>query len=121
VLQFSEYILLYMPFLAAAYVLREDSHIKIDIVLNRLNRKSQSLLNLGTSILGFFVLSVLCWYGIRITVDYYLRKVPTLEYYKIPEFLVVMAIPLGCLLFAVQFGRKALQHFRSLGTIEEKE
>jgi len=115
VLQFSEYSLLYIPFLAAAYVLREDSHIKIDIVLNRLNPKAQSLINMVTSILGFVVLLILTYYGAYITLDYYRRKVPTLEYFKIPEFLVIMVIPVGCFFFSVQCIRKAYGHYKALG------
>jgi C4-dicarboxylate transporter DctQ subunit len=116
VLQFSEYILLYIPFLAAAYVLREDSHIRIDIILNKLSLRAQSLLNMVTSILGFLVLLILSYYGTRITLEYCQRKVPTLEHYKIPEFLVIMVIPVGTFLFAIQFIRKAYNHYRLIET-----
>ncbi len=115
VLQISEYILLYIPFLAAAYVLREESHIRIDILLNHFGQKARSLLNMATSILGSCVLLLLTYYGTVITHDFYQRQVPTLEYLKIPEFLVIMVIPFGCLLFALQFIRrahKAYQGFR---------
>ncbi len=115
VLQFSEYSLLYIPFLAAAYVLREDSHIKIDIILNRLNPKVQSLINMVTSILSVAVLLILTYYGAYITLGYYKRKVPVLDYYKIPEFLVIMVIPVGCFFFSVQCIRKAYGHYKALG------
>jgi C4-dicarboxylate transporter DctQ subunit len=111
VLQFSEYILLYIPFLAAAFVLREDSHIRIDIVLNRLACDTQSLINAVTSLLACLVLAILTYYGTYITIDFYLRNVPTLKYLKIPEFLVIMVIPIGCFLFAIQFMRKAYGHY----------
>jgi C4-dicarboxylate transporter DctQ subunit len=111
VLQFSEYILLYIPFLAAAFVLREDSHIRIDIVLNRLACDTQSLINMVTSLLACLVLAILTYYGTYITIDFYLRNVPTLKYLKIPEFLVIMVIPMGCFLFAIQFMRKAYGHY----------
>ena len=116
VLQFSEYILLYIPFLAAAYVLKEESHIKIDIVLNRFNQKVQALINMTTSILGFGVLLVLTYYGTIITFDYYQRKVPTIEYLKIPEYLVIIVIPTGCFLFSIQFIRRAHMYYRILRT-----
>lgn len=112
VLQISEYILLYIPFMAAAYVLREDSHIRIDILLNRLKPKAQNIIHLITSVLGFFVLLTLAYYGAYVTVDFYQRNVPTLKYLKMPEFLVIMVIPVGCFLFALQFGRKALSIYR---------
>lgn len=113
VLQFSEYVLLYIPFLGAAYVLKDDGHIKIDIVLNRLSPRVQAALNLVTSAVGFLVLSTLTYYGCVITWDYYRRGVPTLKYYKIPEFLVIVVIPLGCFLFALQFIRRAHGYYRA--------
>jgi TRAP-type C4-dicarboxylate transport system permease small subunit len=114
VLQISEYILLYIPFLAAAYVLREESHIRIDIVLNRLTPKAQGVANLITSVLGFFVLCTLTYYGVTVSIDYIQRGVPTLKYLKIPEFLVIMVIPIGCFLFALQFVRRALACYREI-------
>ncbi|MEA1946096.1 MAG: TRAP transporter small permease [Thermodesulfobacteriota bacterium] len=120
VLQFSEYILLYIPFLAAAFVLREESHIRIDIVLNRLTGKARSLINMVTSLLSCLVLAILTYYGTYITIDFYQRKVPTLKYLKIPEFLVIMVIPIGCFLFSIQFIRRAYRYYKASGTKNEK-
>ena len=119
VLQFSEYILLYIPFLAAAFVLREESHIRIDIVLNRLTRKTQSLISMITSLLSCLVLAILTYYGAYITIDFYQRNVPTLKYLKIPEFLVIMVIPIGCFLFSIQFIRRAYRYYKAFGTGNE--
>jgi len=112
VLQFSEYVLLYMPFLAAAYVLREESHIRIDIVLNRLSPGKERVISMITSFLSFLVMLVLTSFGTFITLDYYSRGVPVLKYYKIPEFLVTMIIPFGCLVFGLQFARRAYNLYR---------
>ena len=120
VLQFSEYILLYIPFLAAAFVLREESHIRIDIVLNRLTGKARSLINMVTSLLSCLVLAILTYYGTYITIDFYQRNVPTLKYLKIPEFLVIMVIPIGCFLFSIQFIRRAYRYYKAYGTKNEK-
>jgi len=114
VLQISEYILLYIPFLAAGYVLKQESHIRIDIVLNRVGQRHQTLINMITSILGSLVLLVLTTYGTYVTCDFFQRKVPTLKYLKIPEFLVIMVIPLGCFLFSIQFIRRAYGFYKDL-------
>ena len=121
VLQICEYILLYIPFLAAAYVLREEGHIRIDILLNRLGHRSRTRINTITSILGSMVLFVLAYYGALITLDYYRRGVPAIKYLKIPEFLIIGVIPLGCFLFAVQFLRRARHHAGESGEEKEKE
>jgi len=113
VLQLSEYVLLYIPFLAAAYVLREESHIRIDILLNRLSRRKRHGVNAVTSLMACGVLLVLSYYGTYITVDYFQRKVPTIKYLKMPEFLVIAVIPLGLFLFALQFLRRARDQARA--------
>ena len=48
----AEYILLYIPFLVAAWVLRREGHVKMDMVLTRLNPRTQALVNIVTSSLG---------------------------------------------------------------------
>ena len=112
VLQISEYILLYIPFLSAAYVLKADGHIRVDILLNAMSRKTGALLNTMTSILGAGVLLVLAYYGFAATYDFYLRQVPTLKYLKIPEYLIIIVIPVGCLLFGLQSIRQATGYFK---------
>jgi TRAP-type C4-dicarboxylate transport system permease small subunit len=112
ILQISEYILLYIPFLTAAFVLKEEGHIKVDIILNFINERTEAILNTVTSILGAGVLFILTYYGTIVTYDFYVRKVPTLKYLKIPEFLVIMVIPVGCFLFALQFIRRANKYYQ---------
>ena len=111
VLQISEYILLYIPLLSAAYVLKEDGHIKVDILLSFLSQRMQALFDTVTSILGAGVLLILTYYGAVVSYDFYVRKVITLKYLKIPEFFVIMVIPVGCLMFALQFIRRANKQY----------
>ncbi|HDM09804.1 MAG: TRAP transporter small permease [Deltaproteobacteria bacterium] len=115
VLQISEYILLYIPFLAAGYVLRQEGHIRIDIILNRISRRLQNRINMVTSLVGALVMLILTYYSTYVTYDFYQRGVPTLKYLKIPEFLVIMVIPAGCFVFAVEFVRRAFRLYRELG------
>lgn len=113
VLEISEYILLYMTFMAAAWVLRDDAHIKVDLLVNRLSPRGQSLMSIVTSVIGAFVMLILAWFGGRVTLDFYRRGVPTLEYLKTPEYLVLMIIPIGSFFLGVQFLRRAHKYLRS--------
>ena len=121
VLETSEYVLLYIPFLAAAYVLREESHIRIDILLNRLGRRTQHRLNAVTSVLACGVLLVLAYYSAYVTLDFFHRGVPTIKSLKIPEYLVIAVIPLGFFLFALQFLRRARDQARAAGRIQKDD
>jgi TRAP-type C4-dicarboxylate transport system permease small subunit len=114
VLQISEYILLYIPFLGATIVLKEDRHIRVDIILDRLDSKAQSFMNVIASVIGFCVLSILAYYGSCLTLDYYKRGVPTLDYIKMPEFLVIIIIPIGCFFLAIEFLRRAYKYYKEI-------
>jgi C4-dicarboxylate transporter, DctQ subunit len=106
VLQVCEYILLYAPFLAAAWVLREDGHIKVDIVLSLMNPGFQRFVHVLSSILGFVVMAVITYYGIEVVGELYLSSQPTLGSYRFPQFAITLAVPLGSLVLAVQFLRR---------------
>ncbi|RLB05231.1 MAG: hypothetical protein DRG83_02965 [Deltaproteobacteria bacterium] len=120
VLQVTEYILLYIPFLAATWVLREEAHVKVDLLVNRLSPRIQLFLNFVTSIIGALVMLALSYYGLQVTVDFYIRNVPTLEYYKIPEWIVLLAIPMGSSLMFIQFLRRAYKSFKVRGSLRKK-
>ncbi|PON17846.1 hypothetical protein C2W62_11000 [Candidatus Entotheonella serta] len=45
ILQYTEYILLWLTFLGAAWLLREEGHIRIDTVISRLGASSRRNLN----------------------------------------------------------------------------
>ncbi len=67
VVEVSAYILLYVTFLVAPWVLREEGHITIDLAIDRLNPKAKSLINFITSSIGAIVFFVLTWYGAKVT------------------------------------------------------
>jgi len=112
VLEICEYILLYIVFLGAAWVLREEGHIRVGLLVDQLSSKTQSMFNVITSILGLMVCIVLSIYGTQVTWDYFLRSVPTLEFLKLPKFLVLMIIPIGSYLLSIQFLRRSYGYLR---------
>ena len=106
VLQVCEFILLYAPFLAAAWVLRGEGHIKVDIVLSLMSPGLQRFIHVLSSILGFVVMATITYYGIEVVIELYLSDQPTLGSYRFPQFAITMAVPLGSLVMAVQFLRR---------------
>ena len=106
VLQVCEYILLYAPFLAAAWVLREDGHIKVDIVLSLTTPGFQRFVHIFSSILGFVVMAIITYYGIEVVKDLFVSDQPSLGSYRFPQYAITMAVPLGSLAFAIQFLRR---------------
>jgi len=113
-LEITEYIMLYIPFLGAAFVLKENGHIRIDLVLTFLGERSRGWLNVVTSSVGGVVMLIYTWFGAQVTLDYIQRGVPSLESLRTPMFLILMIIPIGGFFFAVQFFRGTYSHYQKL-------
>ena len=113
-LEITEYIMLYIPFLGAAFVLKENGHIRIDLVLTFLGERARGWLNVVTSSVGGVVMLIYTWFGAQVTLDYIQRGVPSLESLRTPMFLILMIIPIGGFFFAVQFFRGTYSHYQKL-------
>lgn len=103
--------LLFITFLSAAWLLKRNKHISVDLVLFRIGPKSRAILNGITSILGAIIVSPLVWYGITVTIDHYRRGIFRTSSLNIPDVIVLWAIPLGSLLLFVQFVINAYGYF----------
>lgn len=62
VVEVSETLLLFITFLGAAWVLKNEGHVKMDIVLNRLKPRAQVVVNVTTSILSIIAVLLFVWY-----------------------------------------------------------
>lgn len=113
VLQFTEYALLWITFLGAAWLLREGGHIKLDTVVSRLNPKSRKTLTVIDDILGFIVSVVIFWFGTLHTIDLYRRGILDVKGVSVPKFGLFLIIPLGGLTLLIQFARHLFKQFRS--------
>ncbi len=103
VTEICEYSLVYITFLVAAWILKQEKHIKMDLVFNRLNPKLQSSLNIWTSILNAIVCFILFLFGIRVTWELLSTHYFTPTILEIPKFIIVAIIFIGCFTLFVQF------------------
>ncbi|MBW2015980.1 MAG: TRAP transporter small permease [Deltaproteobacteria bacterium] len=114
-----ECMLLYITFLAAAWLLREEGHVQVDILITRLKPRTVAMLGIASSIIGIFVSLVLTIFGTSVTWDYYQRGVYTPSAMEIPVYLILLIIPIGSLFLLFQFIRRAAKNFA--GFIIEKD
>jgi C4-dicarboxylate transporter DctQ subunit len=115
VVEISEYILLYITFLVSARVLKKEGHVKMDIILDHLNPKVRSVVNIITSTICTAACLILTYYGAKVTWDLYRTKAFTYTMYKFPKFIFTMAIFIGSLLLFLQFIRRTYGFFRTWG------
>jgi TRAP-type C4-dicarboxylate transport system permease small subunit len=99
----TEILLLYITFLGAAQVFREDSHVVIDILLVFGSSRRRRILGLISCAFVGVVALILVVYGFSTTYNYYVRGVFNPTIIETPIALILAIIPIGCvpLLFEV--------------------
>jgi C4-dicarboxylate transporter DctQ subunit len=108
VVQFNEYALLWVPFLATAWILSRDQHVSVQFLVQYLDRKGRKALDIIHSVLGMIVCGILCGYGIYTTWDHYVRGVIDVASIDVPKAFVLVIIPVGFFFLTLQFISKFL-------------
>ena len=94
--------LLWGTFFGAAWVLKEDGHVKVDLVVKFLPPRIQRTLELLMYLLGFLLFIYIAWHTTFETIDIYSRGILNVKMLKIPKYLLLLIIPLGSLLLSIQ-------------------
>jgi C4-dicarboxylate transporter, DctQ subunit len=110
-LDISQILLLYIPFLSAAWVLRKDGHIRIDILFDLFPIRMRNVLNNVNAILGALIFLLITWYGSQVTLDL-IGKHALEQRLDIPTFSIIIIIPIGSFLLFLQYSRLAWTLFR---------
>lgn len=110
VIDFTEYALLYMVFLASAWVLRQEGHVNINILLVVLSPRVQRLLNAVTSVIASAACCLLFWFSLWVTWDAFGRGEVLWKSTIVPKWSVYIIMPIGSLLLTVQFSIRAWRY-----------
>ena len=103
VVQFNEYALLWVTFLATAWILSRDGHVSVQVLMQFMGRKGKRVLDLIHSFMGMCLCGIFCWYGVYSTWDHYVRKVMDVTSVDVPKSYIILIIPLGFGLLCLQF------------------
>jgi C4-dicarboxylate transporter DctQ subunit len=120
----TEYSLVFLTFLGMAWVLRQEGHVKMDLLLNRLNPTAQALVNTITSIICAIVCLLLTWYGAVVTRDCFQLNYRAATLIGPPLWPMLGIIPVGSFLLAIQFLRRSygfMGDWRGLSNKERKK
>jgi C4-dicarboxylate transporter DctQ subunit len=103
VVQFNEYALLWVPFLATAWILSRNQHVSVQFLVQYLDRKGRRVLDIIHSLVGTILCGIFCWYGISTTWDHYVRGVIDVASIDVPKAYVLIIIPVGFFFLTLQF------------------
>lgn len=116
----SEYAMLYLTFLVAPWLLKEHGHVRLDIVLNSVPPRARAALVYLTSLVAACACVLLLWFSVRVTADYYQRDVVLLKALHVPQYLVLLAIPIGALTTVLRFVCQLSEAHLAGGSGDEK-
>jgi TRAP-type C4-dicarboxylate transport system permease small subunit len=108
----TEYALLFITFLAAAWVLQRDEHVRLDLALNALGEKARARVEAATSLVMAVVCLVITLTSANYTIYLFQNHITIQKYYTIPQFTVFFIIPVGFLMLFIQSLKRTWQFLR---------
>ncbi len=120
----SRWTLLYATLLMGAWVLHQDGHVKIDILLSRLKEKPKALVEIATSILIVICCSVLLYQGIKSAGEDFTSGMKTSDTTVVSRFWLTLSIPVGSFLLLYQGMRRLgtyISKFAALMGMRDRE
>ena len=121
-LEIIEYGMLYLTFLGTAWLLREDEHIKMDVVNQQLRPSVRVWINTITSAIAAISCLIITWYGIKACWGFYEKGQYFAAYLEPPKWIIVGIVPVGTFLLFIQFLRRTCGYLKSRRvSFEERE
>ena len=119
VVEISEYALLWITFLGTSWVMRQDGHVRVDLLLQYLSPPALRICGLVSSASGALTSLVLIVFGAHVTLVAMARGSFRPTGTDIPTWIVVVVIPVGGLLLFFRFLRLFAEYYtrqRDFGT-----
>ena len=107
----SEYALVWVTFLAAPWVLLQDRHVRIEILVDVLPVRAQRLLGIAVSFAAIIACAILAWRTGIAAFEYYDRNVMMPRIWRIPRILPYCVIPFGSLMLTLAFCVRLVRYF----------
>ena len=114
VVELTEYALLWVTFLGAAWLLKEGGHVRVDIVINFMSERWKSRCAVFSSLLGLLISLILTYFGAFATYDHWARDMFKPTVLEFPTWIVLAAIPLGSIFLVFRFLNLMLKNLSAL-------
>lgn len=99
----SEYSLVWITFLGAPWVLLQDRHVRIELLVEALPVTAQRILGILVCLVAICICAILAWRTGVAALQYYENNVMMARIWRIPRILPYFVIPLGSALLSIVF------------------
>ena len=105
--EFSEYALLWLAFLGGAWVLREEAHVKVEMLVEILPPRTREIIHVVVSVVGMATCALFFWVSAVFIVELYGSGEVLFRSIQVKKWAVMSVMAPGLLLLTLQFMRRA--------------
>ena len=102
IFELTEYSLLWMTFMGAAYIMRNNGHVRVDAVINLLNPKNGAILNMIASVISLCILMVVTFYSAKLTLHDFQTDFTLSGVLRPVKWPIEIIIPIGFFMLFLQ-------------------
>ncbi|RQD72630.1 MAG: TRAP transporter small permease [Tindallia sp. MSAO_Bac2] len=118
--ELARYAHIWMVWLSASYAVRKSAHIKVEMVKNIFNMKTQKVINVIALLLWFAFALFFAWQGLSMVLSV-MERGQRAAATRIPMWIVYIALPLGGFLMSFRLVQRLYFLFNSAKAAEEVE
>ena len=100
--ELSEYLLIFVAFIAAGWVLQEDKHVRMNTFINLMPEKVKGVLDIITSVFVLLFCIILVWQGAKSSIMALRGGYHSSSLLNVPLWIPYAIIPTGALLLGLQ-------------------
>jgi C4-dicarboxylate transporter, DctQ subunit len=100
--ELSEYLLLFVAFMAAGWVMQNDRHVKMHSVVNLMPEKVRHVLDISTSAIVLVFCLILVWEGAKSSLMAFAGGYHSSSLLNVPLWIPYAIIPIGSLILTLQ-------------------
>lgn len=110
--EYSSYFLVAVVLLGLAYALKEEAHIRVEVIRGRLPEQGKRLFDICGTLAGLVLTLFITYHSIQMVWDSYSLEVTADSISETPLYLPQLMIPIGLLLFALQLIATLIRRLR---------
>ncbi|MBV6505797.1 MAG: Sialic acid TRAP transporter permease protein SiaT [Deltaproteobacteria bacterium ADurb.Bin026] len=101
--EISEYLQVYITFLGAAWVLRKDGHVRLDVLLNNIGSDKRKILYCLSSVIGALTVLLISFFSGWTVYEQFNLKTPVIKALEIQKWIILMPLPIGSFFMFIEF------------------